>query len=163
MTKLLTGEKKREANKRGKAKLQEKKRKELLAYIDDQIDDVEVIITNPEPGKQRITYEMGVDTLAALEMVAIAQGTTFDAIMRAVITKNLLEAAKLRQVKEWAQRAAARDQQRAERERHAQEAQAARTAEIEELEADLARLRAMIIAAEKEAIRTGQPAKYEKV
>ena len=54
-------------------------------------------------------------------------------------------------------------QTQAKRDRDAQEAQEHRTAEIAEVKADLARLRAMIIAAEEEAARTGQPVKFGKV
>ena len=52
------------------------------------------------------------------------------------------------------------------RERHAQEAQEHRAAELAEVKADLARLRALTAAdqeAMKEAVRTGQPVKFEKV
>ena len=162
----LTGQKKLEATKRGQVKLQEKKREELASIIDDLMDDVEVFITRTENGKQRVTFDMGADTQAALEMVASAKGTTLDAILRGVISKNLLEAAKLRQVKEWAQRAAAREQQRAKRDRDAQEAQAARTAKIAELEAIIANQPARDAAdqeAMQEAFRKGLPFKFGRV
>ena len=53
-------------------------------------------------------------------------------------------------------------QGQAKRDRDDREAQEHRTAEIVEVKAELARLRAMI-AGEKEAIRTGQPYKFEPV
>ena len=151
----LTGERKREATRRAQAVLNERKREELGAILDNLIDDVEIFITRPESGKQRVTFDMGADTQAALEMVAAAQGTTLDAIMRGVITKNLLEGAKLRQVKAWAQRAAAREEQRAET-----------AAKIAEIRAELAKSEAMKEAdheAMKEAARTGQPIKFQRV
>ena len=55
---------------------------------------------------------------------------------------------------------------KAKRERHAQEAQEHRAAELAEVKADLARLQAMKEAdqeAMKEAARTGQPIKFGKV
>ena len=163
---MLTGEAKREATKRGKVKLEQKKRAELAAIIDDLIDDVDIIITRPENGKQRVTFDMGKDTEAALVLVAAAHGTTLDAIMRGVIARQIGEGAKLRQVKEWAQRAADREQQRAKRDRDAQEAQEHRTAKIAELEAIVASQPARDAAereAMQEAFRTGQPFKFWKV
>ena len=87
-----------------------------------------------------------------MEVYAVAEGVTVDTLQRD-FEQTILE----RMVKFQAQ---------AKRDRDAQEAQGHRTAEIAELKADLARLRASIAAdqeAMKEAVRTGQPIKFQKV
>ena len=87
-----------------------------------------------------------------MEVYARAEAVSLDTLQRD-FEQTILE----RMVKFQAQ---------AKRDRDAQEAQEHRTAEIAELKADLARLRASTAAdqeALKEAVRTGQPIKFEKV
>ena len=87
-----------------------------------------------------------------MEAYALAEGISVDTLQRD-FEQTILE----RMLKFQGQ---------AKRDRDAQEAQEHRTAEIAELKADLARLRASTAAdqeAIKEAVRTGQPIKYEKV
>lgn len=147
----LTGERKRLANQRGKAKMNEKSRAELAAILDNLIDDVDVIVTKPRGGKQRVTFDMGKDTQAALELVAAAQGTTLDAVLRDVIDRQLTIAAKLQQLKRREQRAAAREEQRAET-----------AAKIAEVLADKARVEAAI-EAEDQRRALGLPFKSQLV
>ena len=96
-----------------------KKGERMEAVIEDLMDDVDILVTKPKGGKQIVTFDMGRQTAEALELVAAAQGTTLDAIMRNAITKNIREAARLKMVKD----------------RHD------RLAKIEELKAEVVRLR----------------------
>ena len=84
-----------------------------------------------------------------MEVYARAEGISVDTLQRH-FEQTLLERLRMFQTV-------------AKRERHAQEAQEHRTAEIAEVKAELARMRAMIIAAEEEAARTGQPVKFQRV
>ena len=97
-----------------------KKGERMKAVISDLLDDVDILVTKPKDGKQVITFDMGRQTAEALELVARAQGTTLDKLMRGSITKNIREAARLKMVKESHER----------------------RAKIEELKAEVVRLRA---------------------
>ena len=161
----LTGDKKRAATLKAQRIFIAKEKKQLQATLDGYLDDVKIIMEWKD-GKRVVTFDMAKTTNDALELVAAAQGTTLDVILRGVISKNLLEGAKLLQVKERAQRAAAREEQRAKRERHAQEDLERRAAEIAELKATVANQPARDAAeqeAMQEAFRTGQPFKFEPV
>ena len=77
-----------------------KKGERMQAVIKDLLDDVDILVTRPKDGKQVVTFDMGRQTADALELVAAAQGTTLDKLMRGSITKNIREAARLKMVKD---------------------------------------------------------------
>ena len=77
----------------------EREKAKVLAILDDLLDDVD-IFTEWKDGKRVVTFDMGKDTNAALELVAAAQGKTLDQILRGVVAKSLKEGAKLKLVKD---------------------------------------------------------------
>ena len=99
----------------------ERERAEMQDVLNILLDDVDIIVTAPKDGKQRVTFDMGKDTAAALAMVAEAQGKTLDAIMRGAIETRLQEAAKLRIVKDRHDRQTKIAELRADQERIRQE------------------------------------------
>ena len=78
---------------------QKRRRGQFAEMLDHYLDDVD-IITEWKDGKRVVTFDMGVDTNAALEAIAKARGTTLDDILRGVVDKNLKQAVKLQEVKE---------------------------------------------------------------
>ena len=107
----------------------------LLDKIDDLLDDVDILV-EWQDGRRVVTFDMGVDTHAALEVFAQAQGKTLDQILRGVMGNHIQQVVKLRRLKA---------------EHNAREAWEARTAEIATLREEQAKLLAEI--AELEAAR----------
>ena len=86
----LTGDKKRAATLKAQRIFIAKEKKQLQATLDGYLDDVKIIMEWKD-GKRVVTFDMAKTTNDALELVAAAQGTTLDVILRGVISKNLLK------------------------------------------------------------------------
>ena len=73
-------------------------RERALEVIDHLLGDVD-IVPERRDGKWFITYDMGVDTAAALEVLAQAQGKSLDQLMRAGLARSITADRKLTELK----------------------------------------------------------------
>ena len=89
----------RTRNAKNQKAYRDRERKKFMNTLDHLIDDVD-IFTEWKDGKRVVTFDMSRETNAALELVAGEQGKTLDDILRAVVAKNLKEAANLKELKE---------------------------------------------------------------
>ena len=88
---------KRKDTRDSKPRVQASRRK-AMEMIDHLLDDVD-IFPERRDGKLFITYDMGVDTAAALEKLANAQGLTLDQLMRRSLARSIEAGKKLADMK----------------------------------------------------------------